>query len=69
MSAEDIYRSRASYALSQAELAEDEHDRATWIWVAKGWLNLLPGQYSPEGAFEAAVDAQWTGQDPSEALH
>jgi len=70
MSEHETYRRHAEFALSQAEMAEDEDDRATWLWVAKGWLGLLPARLmSDEARFEAEFEKRWTGQDLSEACH
>ena len=44
MSVQDEYRRHAEHALEQADMADDEDDRATWMWVAKGWLGLLPAR-------------------------
>jgi hypothetical protein len=70
MSVQDEYRRHAEHALARADEADDEDDRATWMWVAKGWLGLLPAwEASAEALFDEEFERRWTGQELSEAFH
>jgi hypothetical protein len=41
MNGDDVYRRHAAEAERQARLAINDLDRAAWLRVAQGWMNLL----------------------------
>jgi hypothetical protein len=67
MSSDDYYRSQAADAQKQADRSINEVDRASWLRIAQSWLGLINRRpdRTTEETFEAATNAQSTGQNVS----
>jgi hypothetical protein len=68
----DEYRKRAHEAHMMADQSTKEHDKAAWLRVAQGWMELLlkPTQSeSAEQRFDAHSKARGTGQEDSKESH
>jgi hypothetical protein len=60
----DRYRRNASFAQREADRATNEIDKAAWLKLAEGWLNLIPkSARSASEAFDAQARDRGTGQD------
>jgi hypothetical protein len=60
----DRYRRNASFAQREADRAANEIDKAAWLKLAEGWLNLIPkSARSASEAFDAQARDRGAGQD------
>jgi hypothetical protein len=66
---EEEYRRLAGDALRLADDANNERDRATWLRLARAWLDLLPKKSTAQTAFDDELRDRGTGQEPSESSH
>jgi hypothetical protein len=59
-------RRNAVEAQRQADRANNEIDRASWLRLVQGWLSLLPKRpQNDQEAFDQEVADKGTGQDES----
>jgi hypothetical protein len=66
----DEYRKRAHEAQAMADQTRNQADKAAWLRIAQGWLDMLPKpRQSAEQRFDAQSKAKGTGQDDSESSH
>jgi hypothetical protein len=70
MSHDDEYRRNAAEAQSWADKAKSDDDRAAWLRVAQGWLQLIRKQpQTAQESFDEQVATQDTHQARSETSH
>jgi hypothetical protein len=63
----DEHRKRADEAQQMADRTQSETDKASWLRIAKGWLDMLPKpKQSAEQSFNESADLKGTGHDDSE---
>jgi hypothetical protein len=66
----DEYRKLAREAQDMADKTEYQDDKASWLRIAKGWLEMLPKpRQSAEQRSDAQSKAKGTGQDDSDSSH
>jgi hypothetical protein len=66
----DEYRRYANEAQECADRSLSEKDRAGWLRIAQGWLNLMRDyQGTPEAEFETVAEIKGTGQGRSTSMH
>jgi hypothetical protein len=64
------YRKRAQEAQEMADRTRNQADKASWLRIAQGWLNMLPKpRQSAEQRFDAQSKSNGTGQDSSRSSH
>lgn len=67
---EEKYRQYAAEAQIQAEKAINDRDKASWLKIARGWLEMLPQRTrNAEEQFNDAVRDIGTGQDESDSVN
>jgi hypothetical protein len=65
---EDEYRQYAEEAQTQADRACSERDKASWLKIAQGWLQLLPKRgATAQEKFDDQARKRGTGQTGSDA--
>ena len=66
----DEYRRRAQEAQAMADQTQNQSDKASWLRIAQGWLDMLPKpRQSVEQRFDAQSKARGTGQDDPSSSH
>jgi hypothetical protein len=66
----DEYRRNADEAQRWADRAINDLDRAAWLRIAQGWLQLVGSHpKTAEESFDDTAKARGTGQDDSESSH
>ena len=55
MSSENEYREKAEEARKQADLSISDVQRAAWLRMAQGWLDLIRNPHGPLTLFGAAL--------------
>ena len=64
------YRKRADEAQALADRTQNPNDKAAWLRIAQGWMDMLPKPKQSAGQrFDAQTKAKGTGQDDSESSH
>jgi hypothetical protein len=67
---DDEYRRFAREALDLADHSKSNEDKATWLRIARKYLDLLPKrERTPAEQFEDHAKVRGTGQDDSESSH
>jgi hypothetical protein len=70
MGTQDEYRRNAAEAQKMADRARSDHDRASWLRVAQGWLSLLTKRpQTAQESFDQETSDKGTGQDESKSSH
>ena len=72
MSNDDQYLHNATEAQRQANAAHSDHDKASWLHIAQGWLSLLRGPKKPSDSdegFSEKLEAKGTKQECSDSSH
>ena len=73
MDKDDEYRRNAAEAQGWADKAKNDADRAAWLRVVQGWLNLIKGSRTPQqvadDSFEDRNRSDGTGQKRSDQSH
>jgi hypothetical protein len=65
---QDEYRRNAAEAQRQADRANNELDRASWLRLVEGWLSLLTKRpESAQESFDQEVHDKGTRQDESKS--
>jgi hypothetical protein len=67
---DDEYRRYAREALDLADHSLNDKDRASWLQIARKWLNLLPKREPTlEEQFDDRAKTRGTGHEGSESSH
>ena len=70
MDREDEYRRYANEAIELADRSKNAADKASWLQIARKWLDMLPKREStPQEKFDEHVETRGTGQEKSEESH
>jgi hypothetical protein len=70
MNKHDEYRRYAEDALELSERAKNPADKASWLRIARKWLDLLPKRgLTALEEFDANAKRRGTGQDNSSSSH
>ena len=67
---DDKYRRYADEAQFQAERALNDRDRASWLKIARSWLEMLPKRLrTAEERFDDKARDLGTGQEKSDSMN
>jgi hypothetical protein len=70
MSSDNEYRRNADEAQQWADRTANDPDRAAWLRIAQGWLQLIRNRpKTAEESFDDIAKARGTGQNDSERSH
>lgn len=67
----DKFREQAAEAQRQADCAQNDMDKQSWLKLAQGWMSLIrgPKPSAAEPSFDADEKARGTNQKKSDDSH
>jgi len=70
MDRQEEYRRNALEAIEQSDRAKHPGDKASWLHIARKWLDLLPGREPTElERFDDHARTRGTGHSGSDSSH
>jgi hypothetical protein len=70
MDRQDEYRRYANEAIELADRSKNPSDKASWLQIARKWLDMLPKrEATAQEQFDEHAAARGTGQERSHESH